>query len=58
MDSEILNNNLNDTEPSGRNMTWQAQPSPSQCAHRHEVIAQEEGVALKRCAKCGSLEAA
>jgi hypothetical protein len=57
MDSEIINNNVSDTEAPERNITWQAQPLLSQCAHQHEVIAQEEGVALKRCVKCGSLEA-
>jgi len=53
-----MNNNVtNHSERPGRNITWQAQPPPAHCAHEFEVIAHELGAALKRCFKCGSLEA-
>ena len=39
------------------NITRQEQPHPAYCEHQHEVIAHDVGAALKRCVKCGSLEA-
>jgi hypothetical protein len=46
-----------DSEGPKRNITWQIQPAPALCPHQYELIAHEEGGAIKRCVKCGSLEA-
>jgi hypothetical protein len=45
-----MNNVNNQLKRPKRNITWQAQPHPAHCDH-------ELGHALKRCLKCGSLEA-
>ncbi|MEA3208213.1 MAG: hypothetical protein QOE70_1270 [Chthoniobacter sp.] len=52
-----MNNAINHFERPRRNIAWQVQPHPAPCAHQHEVIAHDKGRALKRCVKCGSLEA-
>jgi hypothetical protein len=52
-----MNHVTNHSERPRRNITWQAQPPPAHCAHEFEVISHELGAALKRCVKCGSLEA-
>lgn len=50
--------NEDNTEPTRplRNITWQAQPIPSECEHRYEVIAFEGDHPHKRCTRCGRLE--
>lgn len=44
-------------EGPARNITWQEQKPPEACAHRYEVIAQEDGQPVQRCIHCGSLDA-
>ena len=51
-----MNDDADDSEGPTRNIIWQTQRQPARCEHQHEVIAHEEGGALKRCVKCGSLE--
>ena len=55
-DSHMNNVSEHSTHPR-RNITWLAQPHPFHCDHEYEVIAPEEGAALRQCIKCGSLEA-
>ena len=51
-------NTLSDiSKDPNRNITWEGEPPPTQCEHRYEVIALDEGGVIKRCFKCGSLEA-
>jgi hypothetical protein len=51
-----MNEARDKSEGPKRNITWQIQPMPAQCAHQYEPIAHEEGGPIKRCVKCGSLE--
>jgi hypothetical protein len=52
-----MNNVINHYKRPGRNITWPEPPQPTSCVHQYEVITHEVGDALKRCFKCGSLEA-
>jgi len=52
-----MNNVIKHSERPRKNIAWQALPQPAQCAHRYEPIAHEEAGVLKRCFRCGSLEA-
>ena len=40
-----------------RNITWQTEPPAAPCEHQYEVIAHEQRGDIKRCSKCGRLEA-
>ncbi len=40
-----------------RNITWQIQLPPEACKHEFLETVGEGAAALKRCIKCGSLEA-
>jgi hypothetical protein len=52
-----MKNPNNDSERPRRNITWPAPPHPPYGDHEYETIAHELGSALKRCLKCGELEA-
>ena len=39
-----------------QNITWKGRPLPAQCEHEYETLSLGDGV-IKRCLKCGSLEA-
>jgi hypothetical protein len=49
--------NKNDTEGPKRNITWQMQPLRAPCEHQYEIIAHQDANELRRCTKCGDLEA-
>ena len=51
-----MNNDIRESKPQKRNITWQVQMPAPACEHTFELIAHEENGATKRCTKCGYLE--
>jgi hypothetical protein len=52
-----MDNASNEPKRPTRNITWQTRPAPAPCEHEYEVIAHELRGGLRRCAKCGGMEA-
>jgi hypothetical protein len=54
---EAMRNGSSDPTPHKRNITWQVEMTPKECAHEYETVAREENTLLQRCSKCGNVEA-
>jgi hypothetical protein len=54
-----MDDNKSNNEPRRitRNIFWQTRPIPAPCEHKYEIIAREQSGDLRRCSKCGGLEA-
>jgi len=59
-DAQLVNNDMNylpnNSQSPMKNITWKGRPRPAQCEHEFEVLPLGDGV-IRRCAKCGRLEA-
>jgi hypothetical protein len=54
---QFMNDENDPAERPRKTITWQAHQPPADCEHQYEVIAHAEGVALRQCVRCRSLEA-